>query len=83
MISLAGRDIAHSWSKFVLTGIGLGLLIGVEIDADVAHLGVQAGELERVIHVGEQKGTLVVALELNAVVQVDGSIARRSEEVAG
>ncbi len=31
MISLAGRDIAHSWGKFVLTGIGLGLLIGVTL----------------------------------------------------
>lgn len=29
MISLAGRDILHSWGKFVFTGIGLGLLIGV------------------------------------------------------
>jgi putative ABC transport system permease protein len=29
VISLAGRDILHSWSKFVLTGLGLGLLIGV------------------------------------------------------
>ena len=29
MISLAGRDILHSWGKFVLTGAGLGLLIGV------------------------------------------------------
>jgi len=29
MISLAGRDILHSWGKFVLTGFGLGLLIGV------------------------------------------------------
>ncbi len=29
MISLAGRDIAHSWGKFVFTGVGLGLLIGV------------------------------------------------------
>ncbi|HEU0234794.1 MAG TPA: ABC transporter permease [Gallionella sp.] len=29
MISLAGRDILHSWSKFALTGLGLGLLIGV------------------------------------------------------
>ncbi|MHB8122769.1 MAG: ABC transporter permease [Desulfuromonadaceae bacterium] len=28
MISLAGRDILHSWGKFVFTGIGLGLLIG-------------------------------------------------------
>ena len=31
MISLAGRDIAHSWRKFVFTGIGLGLLIGVTL----------------------------------------------------
>ena len=31
MISLAGRDILHSWSKFVLTGFGLGLLIGVTL----------------------------------------------------
>ncbi len=31
MITLAGRDILHSWSKFVLTGIGLGLLIGVTL----------------------------------------------------
>ena len=31
MISLAGRDIRHSWSKFVLTGFGLGLLIGVTL----------------------------------------------------
>ncbi|MFZ2974815.1 MAG: ABC transporter permease [Ferribacterium limneticum] len=31
MISLAGRDILNSWSKFVLTGIGLGLLIGVTL----------------------------------------------------
>ena len=31
MISLAGRDIAHSWQKFVFTGMGLGLLIGVTL----------------------------------------------------
>ncbi len=31
MISLAGRDILHSWAKFVFTGIGLGLLIGVTL----------------------------------------------------
>ena len=31
MISLAGRDIQHSWAKYVLTGIGLGLLIGVTL----------------------------------------------------
>ena len=31
MISLAGRDILHSWEKFALTGLGLGLLIGVTL----------------------------------------------------
>lgn len=31
MISLAARDIQHSWTKFVLTGLGLGLLIGVTL----------------------------------------------------
>ena len=31
MISLAGRDIFHSWGKFVFTGFGLGLLIGVTL----------------------------------------------------
>ena len=31
MISLAGRDIAHSAGKFALTGLGLGLLIGVTL----------------------------------------------------
>ncbi|HEY0857758.1 MAG TPA: ABC transporter permease [Albitalea sp.] len=31
MINLAGRDILHSWGKFVLTGLGLGLLIGVTL----------------------------------------------------
>ncbi|MBP9713445.1 MAG: ABC transporter permease [Sterolibacterium sp.] len=31
MISLAGRDILHAWGKFMFTGIGLGLLIGVTL----------------------------------------------------
>ena len=31
MISLAGRDIMHAWGKFLLTGVGLGLLIGVTL----------------------------------------------------
>jgi putative ABC transport system permease protein len=31
VISLAGRDILHSWGKFSLTGLGLGLLIGVTL----------------------------------------------------
>jgi len=31
VISLAGRDILHAWGKFVLTGFGLGLLIGVTL----------------------------------------------------
>ena len=31
MINLAGRDILHGWGKFVFTGLGLGLLIGVTL----------------------------------------------------
>jgi len=31
MINLAGRDILHGWEKFVFTGVGLGLLIGVTL----------------------------------------------------
>jgi len=31
MISLAGRDILHGWGRFLLTGLGLGLLIGVTL----------------------------------------------------
>lgn len=31
MISLAGRDILHGWSKFVFTGVGLGLLVGATL----------------------------------------------------
>jgi putative ABC transport system permease protein len=31
MISLAARDLQHSWKRFVLTGMGLGLLIGVTL----------------------------------------------------
>lgn len=31
MISLASRDILHSWGKFIFTGFGLGLLIGVTL----------------------------------------------------
>jgi len=31
VISLAGRDILHAWGKFVFTGVGLGLLIGVTL----------------------------------------------------
>ena len=31
MISLAGRDILNAWGKFVFTGVGLGLLIGVTL----------------------------------------------------
>ena len=31
MINLAGRDILHGWGKFVFTGLGLGLLIGLTL----------------------------------------------------
>jgi len=31
VINLASRDILHGWGKFVLTGVGLGLLIGLTL----------------------------------------------------
>jgi putative ABC transport system permease protein len=31
MINLAGRDILHGWGKYLFTGMGLGLLIGVTL----------------------------------------------------
>ena len=31
MINLASRDILHGWGRFVLTGLGLGLLIGLTL----------------------------------------------------
>lgn len=31
MINLAGRDVLHAWGKFIFTGFGLGLLIGVTL----------------------------------------------------
>ncbi len=40
MISLAGRDILHSWGKFVLTGVGLGLLIGVTLSMAGVYRGM-------------------------------------------
>ncbi len=42
MISLAGRDILHSWGKFVFTGIGLGLLIGVTLVMGGVYRGMVA-----------------------------------------
>ena len=40
MISLAGRDILHAWAKFVFTGIGLGLLIGVTLSMAGVYRGM-------------------------------------------
>jgi putative ABC transport system permease protein len=31
MINLAARDVLHAWGRFVFTGVGLGLLIGVTL----------------------------------------------------
>ncbi len=40
MISLAGRDILHAWPKFALTGMGLGLLIGVTLSMAGVYRGM-------------------------------------------
>ena len=38
MINLAARDILHAWGKFVFTGFGLGLLIGVTLTLSLIHI---------------------------------------------
>lgn len=40
MISLAGRDILYAWPKFLLTGMGLGLLIGVTLSMAGVYRGM-------------------------------------------
>jgi putative ABC transport system permease protein len=40
MINLAGRDILHGWGKFVFTGVGLGLLIGVTLTMGGVYRGM-------------------------------------------
>ena len=42
MISLAGRDILHDGPKFALTGLGLGLLIGVTLSMAGVYRGMVA-----------------------------------------
>lgn len=40
MISLAGRDVYHTWKRFVFTGVGLGLLIGVTLSMAGVYRGM-------------------------------------------
>lgn len=40
MISLAGRDVYHTWKRFVFTGLGLGLLIGVTLSMAGVYRGM-------------------------------------------
>ncbi|MDI1253388.1 ABC transporter permease [Thermomonas sp.] len=42
MINLAARDILHGWGKFLFTGIGLGLLIGVTLTMAGVYRGMVA-----------------------------------------
>ncbi len=63
MISLAGRDILHAWGKFVFTGVGLGLLIGVTLVMAGVYRGMVADGKALLNNSGAdmwvvQKGTL-------------------------
>ena len=42
MINLAARDIVHEWGKYVLTAVGLGLLIGVTLTMAGVYRGMVA-----------------------------------------
>ena len=59
----------------------LGGLLVVEVETDVAHLGVKVGELERVVHRRELVLAVGRLLQGELVVQADGVVARRQEEV--
>jgi putative ABC transport system permease protein len=47
VINLAARDIGHSLGRFVFTGIGLGLLIGVTLSMAGIYRGMVADDARR------------------------------------
>ncbi len=72
MISLAGRDILHTWGKFIFTGIGLGLLIGVTLTMAGVYRGMVADGEALLDNSGAdlwvvQKGTLGPYAESSSV----------------
>ena len=72
MISLAGRDILHAWGKFVFTGIGLGLLIGVTLTMAGVYRGMVADAQATLDNSGAdlwvvQRGTLGPYAESSSV----------------
>ena len=72
MISLAGRDILHAWGKFIFTGIGLGLLIGVTLTMAGVYRGMVADGEALLDNSGAdlwvvQKGTLGPYAESSSV----------------
>ncbi len=48
VIRRAGRDILHAWGKFVLAGVGLGLLIGVTLSMAVIVYTLTLGKIREI-----------------------------------
>lgn len=63
MINLASRDILHGWGKFVFTGIGLGLLIGVTLTM----AGVYRGMVDDARALIENAGTDLWVVQQNTL----------------
>lgn len=63
MINLASRDILHSWGKFVFTGVGLGLLIGVTLTM----AGVYRGMVDDARALIENAGTDLWVVQQNTL----------------
>ena len=63
MISLAGRDILHAWGKFVLTGLGLGLLIGVTLTM----AGVYRGMVDDAMVLLDNSGAALWVVQKNTL----------------
>ena len=63
MINLAGRDILHGWGKFVFTGVGLGLLIGVTLSM----AGIYRGMVEDARMLIENSGADLWVVQQNTL----------------
>jgi putative ABC transport system permease protein len=63
VINLASRDILHGWGKFVFTGIGLGLLIGVTLTM----AGVYRGMVDDARALIENAGTDLWVVQQNTL----------------
>ena len=79
MINLAGRDILHGWGKFVFTGVGLGLLIGVTLTMAGVYRGMVDDARVLIENAGAERGCFIRVEQGQLRVEAEGSV--HSDEV--